>query len=208
MAKEVLKISGEERTSDFGSAGARRVLRSGRIPCVVYGQRAPFHFTVNAREFSQLRKKITKTTPIDVAVGDRDMTCLLKAIQENFLDDRIIHLDFYEIDRNKEVTAAVKVVLTGTAKGVREGGVLEQVAHEVEVVCLPRDLPEEIIIDVSSLEANASLAIKDIPAIKGVKFKQDAEHIIATVKFEKLDEPAPTAEAAPASEAAPADAKK
>lgn len=207
MAKEILKIAGEERNADFGSAGSRRVLRSGRIPCVVYGQKAPLHFTVDAQEFARLRKKITKATPIDVVVGSHDMTCLLKAVQENFLTDKILHIDFYEINRNKEVEVSVKLVLTGTAKGVREGGVLEQIMHEVQVVCLPRDLPEEIIVDVSNLGANETLLLKDIPAIANVKFIQDEHSTVATVKFEKTEEaaPAPAAEPAPAT-AAPSNA--
>ena len=188
MAKEILKIAGVERNKDFGTSGSRRVLREGKIPCVVYGQRAPYHFTVDALEFARLRKQITKATPVDVVVADRDMTCLVKEIQENFLTDKVLHVDFYELNRDKEVNVLVKIILEGTARGVKEGGVLEQVMHDVEVVCLPRDLPSEIKINISNLGANETLLLKDIPSIPNVRFIQDLESTIATVKFEKGDD--------------------
>ena len=215
MAKESIRLKGIERTEDFGSRGSRRLLRSGRIPCVVYGQKKPLSFSVNALEFNRLRGKVTKTSLIDLEIeGREEVECFLKAVQEDLITDRILHLDFYEIKRGKLLTTRVSIVLKGTPVGVREGGVLEQIERDVEIECLPRNLPDVIELDVSKLGANENMSVKDIPAIEGVKFLDDPETTVATVKFVRQD--APAAETAQATEgeqataaaAAPADKDK
>lgn len=211
MAKEMLKLAAVERTEDFGTRGSRRLLRQGRIPCVIYGQEKPFSFTVSALEFNRLRGKLTKTSLIEIEIEGRDIVCFLKAVQEDLISDRIIHLDFYEIKRGKILTTKVSITLVGTAVGVREGGVLEQITHDAEIECLPKDLPDKIEVDISKLGVNENISISDIPAIEGVKFLDDPDTTVATIKYVRQDVPAAADEAAPAEgeqAAADKDAKK
>ena len=187
MAKEIIKINAEERKSDFGSSGARRLVRKGQIPCVMYGQSTPKHFSISAQSFNAIRKKITKTTLIDLNLSGNEYECLLKDLQENLITDKIIHIDFYEIKRGKLLTARVKINFTGTAQGVREGGTLEQIMHEVEVECMPRFLPESIEVDVSSLKANEILTLADLPKIENVKYLDAENSTVATIRFTKAE---------------------
>lgn len=199
MAKETNNklIIGKIRKSDFGSAGSRRVLKSGNIPCVMYGQKKePFHFTIDAHDFANKRRYITESTILELNIDGEKRYGLLKDVQENLLTDTILHIDFYEVIYGVEIRAKVKLVLEGTPIGVRNGGVLEQLAYDVEVECLPRHLPDSIKVDVNNLDVNTSLLLKDVPAVKNVKFLDDAESIIATIKYVKADTPTATPEAA------------
>lgn len=213
MAKEIIKINAEERKSDFGSAGSRRLVRKGQIPCVMYGQSSPKHFSISAQSFNAIRKKITKTTLIDMNISGDECECLLKDLQENLITDKILHIDFYEIKRGKLLTARVKINLTGTAQGVREGGTLEQIMHEVEVECLPRNLPESIEVDVSNLKANEILTLSDLPKIENVKYLDAENSTVATIRFAKAEiestsENKEEATATAQADTASADAKK
>ncbi|MBQ0070765.1 MAG: 50S ribosomal protein L25, partial [Spirochaetales bacterium] len=144
MAEEK-KLSAKLRTEDFGSAGSRRVVRSGRIPAVIYGKKdaAPVYVTLDAKEFNYKRNEFTETTLISLEIeGAGEKKVFVKAIQENLLKNIINHVDFFEVTFGQLLRTKVRVELEGTPNGVRDGGVLEQVVHEVEIECFPRHLPE------------------------------------------------------------------
>ncbi len=199
------KLDAELRTSDFGTRGSRRLLRSGRIPAVVYGKNEPLHVTVDARTFNNNRKGYGESTLITLNVkGEKEHEVFVKTFQEDLLRNVIHHIDFYEVTRGQTVRTHVRIELEGTAAGVKEGGVLDQVIHEVEIECLPKDLPEILTLDVSALKMNESLKLSDIKLAEGVKIHGDLDETVATVKPVKV-EAAPAAEEA-ADAAAPADA--
>lgn len=173
------------RIDDFGSRGSRRLVREGRIPCVVYGQSEPVHFSIDAREFSNKRRYITRSTILEIDIDGKQINAFVKDVQEDLLTDKVQHIDFYEILRGKLLQTRVKVVLEGTPTGVRSGGVLEQILHEAEVECFPRHLPDSIKVDVEGLDVNATLLVKDLPLYEGVKYLDDAEATVATIKYVK-----------------------
>ena len=149
------KLSAKLRTSDFGSAGSRRLLRNGEIPAVVYGKGEPLHVIVNAREFNAKRSGFSESTLITLSVeGDKDHQVFVKTFQEDLLRNCIHHIDFYEITAGHSVRTHVRIELQGTPIGCKAGGVLDQVIHEVEIECLPKDLPEMFVADVSGLDMN------------------------------------------------------
>ena len=199
------------RTGDFGSAGSRRLLRNGEIPAVVYGKSEPLHVIVNAHEFEMKRSGFSESTLITLHVdGEKDHSVFVKSYQENLLLRCIHHIDFYEITAGHTVRTHVRVELEGNPVGVRAGGVLDQVIHELEIECLPKDLPEVIKVDVSALDINEGLRVDQIQIPAGVKVHEDAEATIATVRTVKEEAaPAPAddaaAEAAPAADAASAE---
>ena len=198
------------RTGDFGSAGSRRLLRNGEIPAVVYGKSEPLHVIVNAHEFEMKRSGFSESTLITLHVdGEKDHSVFVKSYQENLLLRCIHHIDFYEITAGHTVRTHVRVELEGNPVGVRAGGVLDQVIHELEIECLPKDLPEVIKVDVSALDINEGIRVDQIRIPAGVKVHEDAEATIATVRTVKEEAaPAPAddaaAEAAPAADAASA----
>lgn len=177
-----MKLAGEKRTEDFGSAGSRRVLALGRIPAVIYGKNAPEHITLDAKEFQNKLRHFTESTLLTVKVGRKNHNVLMKDFQENVMLGKVLHVDFFEVTKGEVLRANVSIVLVGNPVGARFGGVLEQVTHEIEVECLPSDLPASIEVDVSSLNLNESIHVEQVKAPEGVKFLHAQDMTIATVK--------------------------
>jgi len=170
------------RKDDFGSAGSRRVLATGRIPAVIYGKKDPVHITLDAKEFQNMMRHISESTLLTIKVGRKNHSVLMKDYQENVMKGTIYHIDFYEVTKGEVLRANVPVVLHGNPVGAKFGGVLEQVTHELEVECLPKDLPEHIEVDVSKLGLNESVHLGMVAKIDGVRFMLADDTTIATVK--------------------------
>ncbi len=214
MATEKV-LSAKLRTEDFGSSGSRRVVRSGRIPAVVYGKKgvAPVYVTLDAKEFRMKQGTFTETTLITLKVeGGEDKNVFVKEVQENLLKNCIQHVDLFEVTFGQLLRTKIRVELEGTPTGVRDGGVLEQVTHEVEIECYPRNLPEKLVADVTSLGLNETFRISDLVIPAEIKVLDDADTTIASVKMvkEEVETPATDENAAPevtTGAAAPADAE-
>lgn len=199
-------LSAKLRTEDFGSAGSRRLVRSGSIPAVVYGKGEPIHVIINAREFAAKRSGFGESTLISLEVeGEATHSVFVKTFQEDFLKGIVRHIDFFEVTAGHMLRTHVHVELTGTPAGQIAGGVLAQMIHEVEIECLPADLPESIKVDVSGLAINDTLRLGDIPVPAGIKVHGDPDAAVAAVRLVK-EEAAPAAEEEAAA-AAPAETK-
>lgn len=213
MATEKV-LSAKLRTEDFGSSGSRRVVRSGRIPAVIYGKKgvAPVYVTLDAREFNMKKNTFTETTLITLKVeGSDDKNVFVKEVQENLLKNCIQHVDLFEVTFGQLLRTKIRVELEGTPTGVRDGGVLEQVTHEIEIECFPRNLPEKLIADVSGIGVNEAFRVSDLVVPETIKILEDADVTIASVKMVKEDVEVASTEATAEPEvttaaAAPADA--
>ncbi len=189
MAKEKV-LTAALRTEDFGSAGSRRVVRSGRIPAVIYGKKgvAPVYVTLDAREFTMKKNTFTETTLITLKIdGEEDRNVFVKEVQENLLKNCIQHVDLFEVTFGQLLRTKIRVELEGTPTGVRDGGVLEQVTHEIEIECFPRNLPEKLVADISSLGVNEAFRVSDLVVPETVKVLEDGDVTIASVKMVKED---------------------
>ncbi len=175
-------LTAVERTGDFGSAGARRLLRSGRIPAVIYGKNEHMHISLDAHEFTYKMRHFSETALLKITVGKKKHECLMKTYQEDLIRGQIKHVDFYEVTRGQALRTMISITLVGNPVGTREGGVLEQVLYETEIECLPKDLPETLHVDVSALALNHSLALSDVAMPQGVKLIDDGHRTVATVK--------------------------
>ena len=197
-------LSAKLRTSDFGSAGSRRLLRNGEIPGVIYGKGSNVHVIVNAREFNAKKSGFGESTLITLNVaGEGEHRVFVKSYQEDLLRNCIHHIDFFEVTAGHAVRTHVRVELEGTPQGCREGGVLDQVILELEIECLPKDLPEVIKADVSALQINDTLRVNMLSVPETIRILTPADETIASVKAVK--EEAPATDAA-ATDAAAADA--
>ncbi len=174
-------LTGTLRKEDFGSAGARRVLAAGNVPAVIYGKKDPVHITVDAIDFQNKLRHISESTLLTIKVGRKKHLVLMKDVQENVLLGKILHVDFFEVTKGELLRTNVPVVLVGNPQGVRFGGVLEQIAYEIEVECLPQDLPPNIEVDVSGLGLNESIHVGGIVLPEGVKALIPEESTIASV---------------------------
>ena len=203
MSQVVLKAKSR---SGKGSGEARRIRRQGRIPGVLYGRAGnSVSLDLDAREFSGGVKNISESTIVKVEVDGKAYDAFVKDTQRNIQDGSILHVDFYEVESGVLLRARVSIHLKGNAIGVREGGVLEFPLHEIDVECLPQDLPERIDLDISGLGANQSIHVRDLVLSDKVKILSNQDQVITLVKFAKEEaKAAPTAEEAAAAEAAAA----
>jgi large subunit ribosomal protein L25 len=202
MAQVVLSARNRQK---FGSAESRRIRRAGRIPAVVYGRSGKsVSIDLDAQEFTRGVKNISESTIVKVEVEGKSYDAFVKDMQRNIIDGNIYHVDFYEVESGVALRAKVSLHLSGNPIGVREGGNLETPLHEIEVECLPKDLPERIEVDISGLKANQSIHVRDIPLGEGVKLISAADQVVALVKFAKAEAAPAAAEAAAAPGAAPA----
>lgn len=176
------------RTSDFGSAGSRRLLRAGKIPAVVYGSKTkPMHIVIDAHKFAHSINSISESTLITLNVSGEEHEVLVKTFQENLMTDVISHVDFFEVVRGQKLHAFVSLSFEGTPIGCKKGGILDVILHEVEVECLPKDLPSDIKVDVSAIELNGHLSLGDIIVAEGIEILNDSKVTIATVKAPKAE---------------------
>jgi large subunit ribosomal protein L25 len=191
-----------------GSGKLKQMRREGWLPSVIYGRGVEnVNLRVDAKTFAELLAHSSSDSiliNLDVeGVGVRSV--FLKTIQHDALTGKALHVDFLAVDDKTEITANIPVRLNGEPKGVKGGGVLEQYAHTLEIVCLPASLPDTIEVDVTALDMGESLHIGELKLPAGVKATHAAEVVVAHIgKPAALvaEEAAVVAPAAPA--AAPA----
>jgi large subunit ribosomal protein L25 len=210
MSKVVLVAKNRTKA---GSAESRRVRKSGRIPAVIYGRSGKaVSIDLDSVDFLKNTKGISESTIVKVDVEGKSYDAFVKDTQRNIIDGKILHIDFYEVESGVSLRAKVSLVLQGNPIGVREGGMLETPFHEIEIECLPKDLPERIEIDISGLKANHSIHVRDIPLTEGIRLLTNPDQVVALVKFAKAEAAAAVATeaaaAAPAAAASPAAAEK
>lgn len=174
-----------ELREEFGKGPSRRLRSKGKIPAVIYGVKDSKSITVDAREFGKKFKTISENTIITLDFGKEQTDVLIKAHQDNIIKSSIEHVDFMEIEKGKLLKTHVPVVLTGNAPGVKEGGILVQKINEVEVECLPKDIPADIEINLDGLEIGHSIHVSDIPEMKGVSLHVNSELTIVVVNHPK-----------------------
>jgi large subunit ribosomal protein L25 len=148
---------------------------------------------LDAREFSNRVKNISESTIVQVEVEGKTYDAFVKDTQRSITEGSILHVDFYEVESGIALRAHVSLHLTGNPVGVREGGVLESPLHEIEVECLPKDLPERIEIDISDLKVNQSFHVRDIKLGEGVRLISNEDQVVALVKYARETAAAPAA---------------
>lgn len=185
-----------------GAAG--RLRRAGKIPCVIYGHGEPLAITIDAHAFGRTFKTISESQIVSVNVDGKEHECLIKAYDQDILSGNVRHLDFYEFERGKLLHANVHVQAEGSPIGVREGGVLETPTRELEVECLPKDIPDHITIDISQLGIGEAIHASDVVPPEGVKIISNLDQVLAMITQPRQEEEEVTDEdaVAPAAHAA------
>ena len=193
MAGERVKLTVQERESR-GSAASRRLRERGMVPGVLYGNGGNAHaFCIEERE---LRRALTGDhglhAILDVVLEGQQRAhhAVLKEYQLDPTRARLLHIDLQEVRLDQAIHAQVVVELVGESEGVKEGGVLSQVAREVNVEALPMEVPDRLELDVSSMVIGDALRVADLRIPQGVKLLDDEETVLATVTPPtKIEEP-------------------
>jgi len=169
------------------TGAARRLRRSGRIPAIVYGHREPIAISLDAHEFDRAMKIHTDNQIIRLTVDGEGYDVLLKDYQQHILTGGVEHLDFYEIEAGKVLRTRVAIHLEGSAIGAREGGILEQLLHDIDIECLPKDIPGSITVDVSDLEVGHSIHVSEIDVPGEVKVLTSSDQVVALVAVARVE---------------------
>ena len=200
MEQKTLKANTRIETRK-GAAG--RLRKAGKIPAVVYGDRETFSISVDKREFEEKFPVINENEIVSLSVDGKDFEVLVKDYQENLVKGQIIHLDFFAITRGKLLRTRVPVVLEGSSPGVKDGGILEQQLHELEIECLPKNIPSKVVIDISKLMTNESIHVSQIAEMEGVRIltsEDDAVVVVTAPRGETVQAPAEAIETEAVSE--------
>jgi len=187
---EKIKLQAKKREI-FGKQ-VSSLRREGLVPVVLYGKgKENMSLSVDKKEFDRVYKMSGGSTIIQVEIdGEKTKNVLVKEVAHNPVNDSIIHADFYQIKMSEKITAQIPLNFIGDSKAVIDlGGSLITNKSEVEIECLPADLPHEIEVDISVLEDFESVIhLKDIKVPEGVEIKDDIEETVANVEPPRSEE--------------------
>jgi large subunit ribosomal protein L25 len=183
---------------DRGKNAARRLRREGLVPGIVYGGKGgSIAIAVDPKALQKvLRSEAGRNTILKLDIAGAGATnAILKDLQVDPIKDSLLHADFYRIAMDVAIRVTVPINIRGEARGVKvDGGILELITREIEVECLPGDIPERIDVDVSDLGLNGALRVSDLPASAKVKILESPDQVVVHVVSVKEEEaPAPAA---------------
>lgn len=162
--------------------------KAGFVPAVFYGShQVSTSIFVLKSGFDKAFKQAGESTLITLDIGAEKVTALIHDIQRDPVTDQVIHADFYVVDANEKVQVGVHLVFEGVSNAVKnQGGTLVKVLHDLEVECLPKDLPAHIVVDIAKLETTDSvITVGDLVLPKGVTPTADAEEVVASIAVGK-----------------------
>lgn len=169
-----------------GNSPAREMRRGGHIPAILYGpQTESVMLAVNSKELEQILKKgnIGSIILNLVIQNGKKFTkpAMIKELQSHPVSGAFLHVDFYEIDMQRKINVSIPVITKGTSKGVEIGGLLQIVRREIEVLCMPGDIPEAFEIDITDLDIGDSVHLDEIPLGDNVEAASDANFTVLTI---------------------------
>lgn len=177
-------LNAQHRT-ERGKGAARKLRSEGLIPAVVYGHGEETRaLSVDAHELEVLFSKISvENTIINLKIAEEkaEVPALVREVQNHPVRPLVLHVDFYQIHAGVAVEVDIPLRLIGSAVGVREGGILEHVVHELPIRCLPDRIPSVLELDVSGMEMGDSLHVSDIVLPEGVEALLDPERTVCAV---------------------------
>lgn len=186
-------ISAEKRKA---RGGLNQLRNNGRIPAVIYGK-GKENLLVHVDE-SEFRKKTAGAVGLlTVQVGDQAHQVMVRDIQKDPIKANVLHIDFHEVQMDQPIETEVPLHLTGEAEGIKEGGILQQPVRSVLIRCLPDRIPEELTVNIESLQVNDVLKAEALKLPEGVELLTDAETVIASIVPPQAE---PTEEAEPVAE--------
>ncbi len=176
-----------------GNGPARALRREGRIPAVLYGPKTDsMLLSIDLKEFEQIVKKANiGSVLLNLQIqNDKTLTrpAMIKELQTHPPTGAFLHVDFYEIDMQRKITASVPVVTRGKSAGVEAGGLLQIVRRELEVFCLPTAIPEAIEVDITGLNIGDSIHVQEIPLPGDIEIPADVDYTVVTVLVPKVEE--------------------
>ncbi len=184
MEKITLTAQAREKA---GKGVARTLRRNDRVPAVLYGHGKSLPISMNNKEVTRVLnteggEHALITLKIDGAKDQADRMALIKDYQVDPVKGSLIHVDLMEVAMNEKVKIPVAVHITGSAIGVKEGGILQSGLRTLDIECLPNQIPDSINVDISSLNINESVHVRDIAVAEGIRILTDGDATVATIQ--------------------------
>lgn len=182
MAQVILEV---EKRESQGKGPAKRLRTEGKIPAIFYGHgEEPISLTIDAKMLHNiLHAHAAENIIFDVKIpGQKNLLkAIIREVQHHPVRGDILHLDLLHISMTKKLHVSVPIVLVGSPVGVMtKGGILQHILHELEIECLPGEIPEHIEVDVTDLDVGDSIHLRDL-SLEKVNILTDAQRSIATV---------------------------
>jgi large subunit ribosomal protein L25 len=187
-----------------GTGNARKLRQAGEVPAVIYGHsREPQSLSLNTREVEKLLTQIAGTsTVVELAIDGKTARTLIREVQRHPFKRQVLHVDFQELVAGEKVTLSVPLRFHGTPVGVREnGGILEEVMHQVHLRVDPMSIPDHIDVDVGNLTIGHSIHVSELQLPEGAEVMDDEDATVCLVSAPRAvveETPAADAAAAPA----------
>lgn len=176
---DILDLKAEKRTTK-GSKGVKKLRMVGQIPAMLYGHKQDnVMLCLKETEFTRLLH--TGTRMIRLTFDNVKESVLIKEVQYDNIEDRVLHVDFSRIDLNERIKLRVPIELFGESVGVKEGGVLTHVMKDTEIECLPIAIPEKIKVNISELGLGKAVHVKELPVMEGIQYTSDADAVVVSV---------------------------
>ncbi len=176
----MVTITIEAQPRETGKRVARAIRRQGWVPCILYGHHVePIPFQIPESKLWPLIYT-TETHLVKLQINGKTWDCILKDVEFHPVTDRPIHADFQVLQQTEKITVTVPVRIVGTSVGVQRGGVLQLVTHELEVTCLPKDIPSHIDIDVTNLDIGDAVHVGDLQ-FEGLKFEDAPDQTVVVI---------------------------
>ena len=157
-----ITIKGSQRES-VGKKATKALRNAGQVPCVLYGGDKPVHFSAPELAFSKLVYTPNAHTVVIELDNGETLNAVLQDLQFHPVTDRILHVDFYQLFEDKEISLNIPVQLVGNSKGVKNGGVLRKNNRKLRIKALPANLPDFIEVDITPLKIGDKVAVGDLP---------------------------------------------
>jgi len=181
---KTLKIEKRDKT---GKVEAKRLRRDGKIPVIIYGHGEKTDHAMVSKKTLKSYLHEHKEEIIKLGAG-KGKNVVVKEIQYDPITEEPIHIDFMHVHKGEKLKISIPVILENTPVGIKEGGILEQWVRKVEIECLPKDIPDEIRIDIGRLKIGESLHIKDLSVGEGVKILLPPEEAFVSVMPPRREE--------------------
>ncbi len=169
----------------IGKSAARKIRREQQIPGILYGDGFdPTPLTVELDDFKSVihtEAGLNVILNLKVEGEKKEQTAIIKELQKDPIKDNFLHVDFMKISMDKEIEATVPLVLSGESVGVNEGGVLQQILWEIEVIALPLNIPDHIEVDVSDLDIGDALRVEDLILPEELEIRSREDEIIVSI---------------------------
>lgn len=175
------ELQAKER-KELGKSALKKIRKSGNIPAVIYGKKVESKpISISTADLKKTIRQVGRNGVISLDVDGKQQDVVVTAFQEDTIKDEMIHIDFLAVDKFSKINAEVRLVLTGEAAGVQDGGVLQRPLYEISITAIPENIPEQIEVNISGLQVGETVTIADIDSNGAYTINHEDGEVIASI---------------------------